>query len=142
LIRPAIVLLAGLGLFMVVRSAVVPRGFGQYGHFRPGALADIRQHPVSYAGQATCVLCHEDEGKVRATGKHVRVACEACHGPLATHAGDPAASVPKLPDVATLCARCHEKDAAKPKTFPQVVTAEHSGGMLCDTCHQPHNPHL
>jgi hypothetical protein len=23
-----------------------------------------------------------------------------------------------------------------------VVTAEHSGGLLCNTCHQPHNPHL
>ena len=40
----------------------------------------------------------------------------------------PAPLKPKLPDVANLCRRCHEKDAAKPKTFPQVVTAEHSGG--------------
>jgi protein-arginine kinase activator protein McsA len=44
--------------------------------------------------------------------------------------------------VATLCARCHAKDTAKPKTFPQVITAEHSGGVVCNTCHQPHNPHL
>ena len=68
LIRPAIVLLAVLGLFMVIRAAVVPKGFGQYGHFRPGALAAIRQHPVAYAGQATCVVCHDEEGKVRASG--------------------------------------------------------------------------
>ena len=65
LIRPAVVLLAGLGIFMVIRSAVVPKAFGQYGHYRPGALAAIRQHPAAYAGQGTCVLCHEDEGKVR-----------------------------------------------------------------------------
>ena len=135
-------LLAGLGLFLVIRGAVVPKGFGQYGYFRPGALAAIRQHPVAYAGQATCVVCHEEEGKLRATGKHARVACEACHGPLAKHADDPSSNIPKLPAAATLCARGHEKDTAKPKTFPQVVTAEHSGGLACNTCHKPHNPHL
>ena len=142
LVRPAVVILLGLGLFLVVRSAVIPKAFGQYGHYRPGALETIRRRPISYAGQQMCVLCHEDEGKVRAEGKHARVACEACHGPLAKHADDPASLVPKLPDVATLCVRCHEKNAAKPAAFPQVVSAEHSGGMVCDTCHKPHNPKL
>jgi hypothetical protein len=137
-----VVLLAGIGLFLVVRAAVVPKGFGQYGHYRPGALDTVRQRPISYAGQETCLLCHEDQGKARAAGKHAHVACEACHGPLAKHADDPAANVPKLPDVANLCRRCHEKDTAKPKTFPQVVTAEHSGGAPCNACHVPHNPHL
>src|ERR1035438_1311476 len=82
------------------------------------------------------------EGKVPASGKHAHVACEAGHGRLARHAEDPAANVPKLPTVATLCVRCHEKDTAKPKTFPQVVSVEHSGGMACNNCHKPHNPHL
>ena len=142
LIRPAVVLLAAMALFLVLRSAVIPKAFGQYGHYRPGALNDIRQRPLAYAGQATCVLCHDDEAKVRAAGKHAHVACEACHGPQAQHADDPASHVPKLPDVANLCRRCHEKDAAKPKNFPQVVTVEHSSGMACNACHQPHNPHL
>ena len=142
LIRPALVLLAGLGLFVVIRAAVIPKDFGRYGHYRPGALDTILQRPISYAGQEMCLLCHEDQGKVRAAGKHAHVACEACHGPQAQHVDDPAAHKPVLPDVANLCRRCHEKDAAKPKAFPQVVTAEHSGGMLCNTCHQPHNPHL
>jgi len=142
LIRPAAVLLAALGIFLVIRALVVPKAFGLYGHYRPAALAEIRQRPISYAGQDQCVLCHDDEAKNRAAGKHAHVACEACHGPLAQHASDPAAHVPKLPDVANLCRRCHEKDAAKPAAFPQVVTAGHSGGMLCNACHQPHNPHL
>ena len=142
LIHPAIVLLAGLGLFMAIRSAVVPRSFGQYGHYRAAALDLIRQKPVSYAGQQECVLCHDAEAATRASGKHAHVACEACHGALAKHAEDPAALTPKLPDVSNLCRRCHEKDAAKPKGFPQVVTAEHSAGMSCKDCHQPHNPHL
>ena len=142
LIRPALVLLAGIMLFLVLRHAVVPKAFGQYGHYRPGALDLVRQHPIAYAGQDTCVMCHDDEAKLRAAGKHAHVACEACHGPLAQHAEDPTAHVPQLPDVANLCRRCHEKDTAKPKGFPQVATAEHSGGAACNACHQPHNPHL
>jgi DnaJ-class molecular chaperone len=126
----------------VVRSAVVPKSFGQFGHYRAAALDAIRERPVSYAGQETCVACHDDEAKTRALGKHAHVACETCHGPQAQHADDPAAHVPQLPDVANLCRRCHEKDAAKPQGFPQVVTAEHSAGALCTACHQPHNPHL
>jgi hypothetical protein len=142
LVRPAVVLVAVLVLFLAVRSAIVPKDFGKYGHYRPGALDLVRAHPIAFAGQTTCVMCHEDEAKTRAAGKHAHVACEACHGALAQHADDPAAHVPQLPDVANLCRRCHEKDAAKPRNFPQVVTAEHSGGALCNTCHQPHNPHL
>ena len=136
------VLLAALGIFLVVRSAIVPKAFGQYGHYRPGALGEIRAHPLAYAGQDKCVLCHDDEGKARAAGKHARVACEACHGPLAKHADDPASIIPKLPEAADLCRRCHEKDASKPAGFPQVISAEHSGGVSCTGCHQPHNPHL
>ena len=142
LIRPALVLIAALGVFMVVRAAVIPKDFGKFGHYRPGALDTIRAKPISYAGQDTCVLCHEEQAKVRASGRHAHVACEACHGPQAKHANDPGALKPTLPDVANLCRRCHEKDAAKPPSFPQVVTAEHSGGALCTTCHVPHNPHL
>jgi Cytochrome c554 and c-prime len=142
LIPPALVLLAVVGAFLLVRSAVVPKAFGQYGHFRPAALEVNRHKALVFAGQAECVLCHNDEAKARAAGKHAHVSCEACHGPQAQHANDPGALKPALPDVKVLCARCHEKDAAKPKTFPQVATAEHSSGLACNTCHQPHNPHL
>lgn len=142
LVRPAAVLLAGLAVFLVIRSTVVPKAFGQYGHYRPAALNLIRQHPLAFAGQATCVACHDDQATARAAGRHAHVSCEACHGPQAKHTEDPVGIKPVLPDVAVLCRRCHEKDAAKPNNFPQVVTAEHSAGVACNTCHQPHNPHL
>jgi transcription elongation factor Elf1 len=48
---------------------------------------------------------------------------------------------PKL-DTALVCSRCHEANSAKPKAFPQVATAEHSAGLACDTCHQPHRPKI
>ena len=142
LIRPAVVILVGLALFIAVRGAVIPTAFGKYGHYRPGALDLVKQRPISYAGQQQCVICHDDQARVRSEGKHARVACESCHGPLAKHADDPGSVTPKLPDVATLCVRCHEKDAAKPAAFPQVASAEHSGGMVCNSCHKPHNPKL
>jgi len=142
LIRPAVLLVIGLVVFMMVRGAVVPKGFGKYGHYRAGYLEVARSKPIQYAGQEVCASCHDSEATARAGGRHAKVSCEICHGPQARHADDPSALKPKLPDVATLCARCHEKDPAKPKAFPQVVTAEHSGGMACNDCHKPHNPHL
>jgi hypothetical protein len=142
LIRPAAVILVGLALFIVVRGAVIPKNFGQYGHYRPGALDLVKERPMAFAGQQQCVICHDEQATVRSTGKHAHVACEACHGALAKHAEDPGSVIPKLPEVATLCVRCHEKDSAKPAAFPQVASAEHSGGMVCNTCHKPHSPKL
>jgi len=49
---------------------------------------------------------------------------------------------PVLPDTTVLCARCHTASAAKPKGFPQVVPADHSGGLACNTCHKPHSPEM
>lgn len=141
LIRPALVLLAALGVFLLIRAAVVPAAFGQYGHYRPAALGLNRQHALAYAGQQECVMCHEEEATARQAGAHTHVACEACHGPLAAHAADPSSLTPKLPVAADLCHRCHEKDSAKPDWFPQIVTTLHYGPN-CTDCHQPHNPKL
>ena len=79
---------------------------------------------------------------MKKAGKHAGVNCEACHGPLAKHVEDPASVVPQLPDTAVICARCHEENIAKPKDFPQVEVAQHSGGADCKSCHQPHSPLL
>jgi hypothetical protein len=131
-----------MALFLVLRAMVVPEDFGKYGHYRAGALDAVRDKPPAYAGQEACAVCHEEAVTARKAGRHVNVACEACHGPLGAHANDPAAQAPKLPDTTALCRRCHEKDAAKPRGFPQVVSAEHSGGSPCKACHKPHNPKL
>jgi len=140
LLRVVVLLALGVAAFLVIRAAVVPKNFGEYGHFRPAALDDIRARPVRFEGHATCEACHTDEAATKSKGKHANVACEACHGPLANHAEDPVSVVPKLPDVAMLCVRCHEANASKPKSFPQVVPADHSGGVVCNTCHKPHDP--
>ena len=119
--RLAAVFLVGTLLFLLARGFLVPRSFGQYGHYRGNAIAEIAAHPVAFAGHQTC---------------------EACHGALAKHAEDPVSVKPAKLQAAVLCARCHEANIAKPKQFPQVVPAEHSGGAACDMCHQPHSPAL
>src|SRR5579871_7021735 len=124
LIRLALVIVVGVLIFFAIRRMVVPPSFGKYGHYRAAALDEIRARPVSFASQALCEACHDPVAQTRAQGKHAQVACEACHGPLAQHADDPEVHKPQLPDVATLCVRCHEADPAKPKRFPQVISKE------------------
>lgn len=126
-------------LFWAIRGYVVPKTFGQYGHYRGAAITEIAARPVKYAGHATCETCHSDEADAKGKGKHAHVNCEACHGPQAAHADDPSITPSKL-DTGTLCVRCHAASAARPKGFPQVAAEEHSSGVSCETCHQPHSP--
>jgi len=159
-------------IFLVVRHYVVPKSFGQYGHYRGAAMGEIATHPAKFAGHETCESCHSDVADKKKAGKHAHVNCEACHGaiferlpvqeqpkpnlygrflalvgkslppdpPLLRHAEDPTSVKPVLPDTSVLCARCHTASAAKPKGFPQVEPAEHSNGLPCKTCHDPHSP--
>jgi Cytochrome c554 and c-prime len=127
-------------LFLLIRGYVVPKSFGEYGHYRGNAITDIAAHPIRFAGHQSCETCHTDVQDVKKNGKHAHVNCEACHGPLAKHAADPSSMTPPKLDTAVLCVRCHAASAAKPKDFPQVNAAEHSSGMPCETCHQPHSP--
>ncbi len=140
LFRFAGIFVALFVIFLIVRVYVVPKSFGEYGHYRGNAITDIAANPIKYAGHEACETCHVDVQDVKKNGKHAHVNCEACHGPLARHADDPSSMTPVKPDTATLCVRCHAASAARPKTFPQVNAEEHSTGLPCQTCHQPHNP--
>jgi hypothetical protein len=142
LIRLAVVIAIALVVFVILRAAVVPHSFGQYGHYRGAAIDEIASRPIAFAGHNTCEACHTDVVDQKKLGKHVVVACEACHGALAKHADDPGSVQPRKLDTAVVCARCHEANSAKPKGFPQVATADHSAGLACDTCHQPHRPKI
>ncbi len=129
-------------VFLVARHFYVPKSFGEYGHYRGNAIGEIAALPVHFAGHQACEQCHTDEAAKKMSGKHAHVNCEACHGALAQHANadDPSTVKPVLPDTAVLCVRCHTASAARPKGFPQVNPAEHSQGMPCETCHNPHSP--
>jgi predicted CXXCH cytochrome family protein len=140
LVRVAALFVVGILAFLVLQALLVPEGFGVYGHYRAGALDENRARPVAFAGRAACVECHSDVPDAMKGGKHLRVRCEACHGPLAGHAGDPAEKKAVRPDSKVLCAGCHAANVARPAGFPQVEPAEHSGGDACTACHVAHNP--
>jgi hypothetical protein len=43
------------------------------------------------------------------------------------------------------CARCHRRIEGRPAGFPQIVLAQHQGGVegtACIECHDPHGPKL
>jgi hypothetical protein len=140
LFRMAAVFAAGLLIFVLIRGYLVPRSFGQYGHYRGDALAEIKAQPVHFAGHQACEACHSEVLEVKSKGKHTGVNCEACHGPLAKHADDPGGTMPQKLDTAKLCVLCHEANSGKPKRFPQVASADHSAGLACNECHKPHSP--
>ena len=140
LFRLAAVFVVGFTLFLIARVLLVPRSFGQYGHYRGNAIGEIAAIPIAYAGHQVCEGCHTDVQDVKSKGVHKGVACESCHGPLAKHAEDPASVQPEKLDTAKLCVRCHEANVAKPKNFPQVASEDHSGGAACNSCHKPHSP--
>ncbi len=139
LLRFAGIFVVGTLLFIGIRSWLVPKSFGQYGHYRGDAISEIAAKPIQFAGRQACEACHGEIAEKEKQGKHASVGCEACHGALGKHVDDPSVQPAKL-DTAQLCVRCHEASAARPKTFPQVASADHSNGLTCETCHQPHDP--
>ena len=142
LVRLAVLFAAGLLVFSVARAALVPAGFGTLGHYRAGAIDDVRAKPIAYAGQKACADCHADVADLRASARHKGIACESCHGPLAKHADDPGAMTPKRPDARPLCVHCHAANTGKSKRYPTVDVKDHAGDESCITCHKPHNPKL
>lgn len=140
LFRLALVMAIAAVALVLMRAAVVPHSFGQYGHYRGDAVSEIAARPIAFAGHQACEGCHTDVVEQKKLGKHGVLSCEVCHGALSRHADDPTSVAPPKLDTAVICARCHEANSAKPKAFPQVVTADHSSGIACDICHQPHKP--
>jgi len=140
LVRLLLLFAAGTLLFLVARALLVPAGFGDYGHFRAGAITDNAARAPRFAGRTACAECHDEVVADKAGGAHAGVGCESCHGALGVHAADPDAQIPELPRVETLCVRCHEANHARPAGFPQVEPAAHAEGASCTECHEPHRP--
>ncbi|MGA8220052.1 MAG: multiheme c-type cytochrome [Candidatus Acidiferrales bacterium] len=140
LLRVVLVFMVGILAFVLVRAALVPKSFGEYGHYRGNAIAEIAAQPIVFAGHQACEDCHSDVLAAKNKGKHAGVNCEACHGALAKHTEDPGTVEPRKLDTAVLCVRCHAVNGARPKSFPQISVEEHSSGLPCETCHQPHDP--
>jgi hypothetical protein len=127
-------------VFLAWRSWMVPDDFGVYGHYRAGAIADAAIRTPGYAGQASCVECHDDVQQVRLTDKHATVSCEACHGPLGRHARSETDVAPIRPSPRAVCLTCHTDVTGMPAAFPRVIVNEHSDAGPCTECHKAHAP--
>ncbi|MHC4607872.1 MAG: cytochrome c3 family protein [Planctomycetota bacterium] len=146
------ILLLLLVAFIAVRQFLIPASFGAEGFYRYDSIGEFMSQPVIHGGKESCKDCHKEEyGEVQ-KGKHAKVSCEVCHGPLAPHVKDGKKAADMSKDASSrLCAYCHRKLVARPAEFPQVdyrkhleeeglpVGAKISAGV-CAKCHEAHAP--
>lgn len=137
-------LLIVFGLFIIAlvaaRYYLVPKTFGELGHYRAAAIDDAVSQKVHYAGREACGLCHDDIYKALTTHRHKGLACEVCHGPAAAHVESPGDVKPQAPRDRGYCPLCHGYNASRPTGFPQIDPVTHNPMKPCYSCHNPHEP--
>lgn len=154
LYRLALLLIAALAAFVWIKDWFVPAGWDHERWFRTGALEELKQQPIKFGGNRTCTEgCH---GKTRkdhraigytlAGGVHVNLGCESCHGPLHESGHDRMAAA-QVPRDSSLCLRCHDEVAARPRMvglFSESLMAHQALDVKrssnCVQCHDPHAP--
>ncbi len=146
--RVLLVLLLVLIVVVIGRSFLVPKTFGDYGHYRYANVGEqMTARPPLHGGARSCGECHDDRLKAITAGAHAKVSCEICHGPLGRHVKDgDVVAKPSIDRSPRLCGYCHRKIDGRPPKFPQVVFEKHVDGGLgpkgCLACHDPHSPKL
>jgi len=145
----AVLVVAGLS----VRWALVPKSFGEKGHYRALApLEEMARKPL-LQGKKVCAKCHADEFTRHEKDIHVHVQCEDCHGDGSAHvkareAGLDPEQAPMFRELQQAnCLACHRRLAARPKLFPTIDVKEHfrkvrvkDPATRCQECHNPHEP--
>lgn len=140
-----------LGPFLIVVAVVI--FWGATAALLPastGPPVAVQQSGSTYAGQDTCLECHEDKGAQLEGTRHFRaldsrtpaagLGCESCHGPSLEHAdtGDPElmqSFAEKTPiEVSDTCVTCHNKGE---HAFWEG--SQHQGrDVSCTNCHSVH----
>ena len=132
LARLVILLVIGAAAFVAVRAAMIPSTWNAERSFREGALSELASRPVKYAGNQSCVDCHEDEDGIHETafeeledGSHKGISCESCHGPLVDHVRDGEKFADAQIDYSRLaCLTCHEHLISTPPLFPMFIAKD------------------
>ncbi len=148
IIRAVLLVVLVTMVFILVRHAMIPSSFGEYGHYRYDSVAEYGALQARHGAPDACNDCHDEQADLRADGKHASVSCEACHAPLETHVVNDEKVAPMAVNRSTeLCGWCHEKLVARPATMPQVHMTNHviENGLelteaACLECHNAHNP--
>ncbi len=129
-----------IAILIVSRTLLIPKSFGEYGHYRADAVAEIAAQPIQYAGYRACKDCHEDIYDLKANSNHKGLSCEICHGAAAKHTEAPDENIPTAPRERGFCPLCHGYNPSRPTGFPQILEITHNPGKPCISCHNPHNP--
>lgn len=146
--RAFFLIVGGFLIFLIVRAVMVPKTFGEFGHYRGANPQEQMDKPVSFASPDACKTCHADIDTIHRANSHKSVGCQNCHAPLIVHVkdGNFVGDMPinKSPQ---LCLRCHRKLPSRPAAFPQIATKEHLQKSeddledgACTACHSPHKP--
>jgi DmsE family decaheme c-type cytochrome len=149
--------------WLLLSTAILVLGLGAaWGQKQPAAneassvarRAPAQGTAADYAGQETCIACHEDQGKQMATTVHAHAevrgaafaaGCETCHGPGKAHAdaggGKGVGNMFTFRDVSAAeksapCLRCHEYG----EEHSNFARSQHSlNDVSCVDCHSPHS---
>jgi DmsE family decaheme c-type cytochrome len=139
------VALAGLVVAWLAAAGTASAATQKPAAVKPAAVA------ADYAGQDTCLGCHEDKGAALKTGAHARAfnpntpvasnGCESCHGAGKAHAesgGDKSqiTTISALTPAAAseICVTCHDKSK-----HMLWGGSQHEGRSVgCTTCHSVH----
>jgi len=113
---------------------------------QPGSRASFQEISQDYVmnksvaclGTELCGECHQEILEGWLDSEHCTVVCENCHEPGGLHIEGLASMT--VNTSSSLCITCHEESSLRPGDFPQVISAEHCGGLLCLNCHNPMCP--
>jgi predicted CXXCH cytochrome family protein len=100
--------------------------------------SEWKQLPVQYVSVTQCNSCHTEKFSAWSTSVHQSVSCENCHGSGTAHIEKGDSLV--VNTTRDLCVTCHSQVVGRPDAFPQVDATKHGKGLLCISCHNPHNP--
>jgi len=129
-----------IGLFLIIRSLLIPDSFGQYGHYRGDALKDNASKANVFATKESCYDCHDDIREILEDDMHADLSCLACHGPGLVHVDNPEADNIIKESGREFCGRCHKFNAARPMdvVFQVDIKDHHPEKENCIECHNPH----
>ena len=124
-------------LFLAARSFLVPKSFGEQGHYRFNSIAENKEKAMIYAGKEACDDCHSDRIQEMETDLHKGISCETCHGPGSAHIANPDSIKPMIPKGRDFCGMCHSLNPSRSKLVHQVDLKEHNVTENCIECHNP-----
>ena len=154
LYRLVLLLIVAIVGFVWIKGWFVPAGWDAEKWYRTGALEELKELPIMYAGNPKCIDgCHGKTTKDHraigyklAGGVHEHLGCESCHGPLYQSGHDKLAPA-LVPRDSGLCLRCHDDVAARPRMVGLFSESQMAHKALdvkrdsnCVQCHDPHSP--